>query len=316
MVAREEALVDASAQGARGPGDAEAGPGEDAAVPAYAAALGLPGLADIHVHFLPEPMMRKVWGFFDRHGWHEPGDWPIHYRHDEQTRLRLVRGLGLRGIPALTYAHKAGMAQWLNEWCADFARRVPDAVPSGTFYAEPGAADYVRAALDGGARLFKVHLQVGDFDPRDPLLRQVWGQLEDARVPVVVHAGSGPHGGAHTGPGPIADLLADFPRLVLVIAHLGMPEYEEFATLAGRFEGVHLDTTMAGTDYLEAHLPLPASFLHRLADLGGKVVLGSDFPNIPYPYAHQVQALARLGLGEAWLRAVLWDNGARLMRLS
>lgn len=291
------------------------GPLTDAEVPAYTAALGLPGLADIHVHFLPEPMLRKVWAFFDRHGWEQAGDWPIHYRYDEATRLRIVRDLGLRGIPALTYPHKPGMAAWLNDWCADFAQRVPDAVRSATFFPEPEARSYVREALDRGARLFKVHLQVGDFDPGDPLLQRVWGLLEDAGVPVVLHAGSGPHGGRHTGPGPVAALLRRFPRLVLVVAHLGMPEYEEFADLAERFAGVHLDTTMAATDYLEQHLPLPASYVARLADLGEKVVLGADFPNIPYPYAHQIEALARLELGEDWLRAVLWDNGARLMRL-
>lgn len=32
-------------------------PTTDAEVPAYWRALGLPGLADIHVHFLPEPML-------------------------------------------------------------------------------------------------------------------------------------------------------------------------------------------------------------------------------------------------------------------
>ena len=45
------------------------------------------------------------------------------------------------------------------------------------------------------------------------------------------------------------------------------------------------------------------------------MLLGSDFPSIPYPYAHQLQALHRLDLGEDWLRAVLWHNGARLFRI-
>ena len=45
------------------------------------------------------------------------------------------------------------------------------------------------------------------------------------------------------------------------------------------------------------------------------MLLGSDFPSIPYPYAHQLEALHRLDLGEEWLRAVLWGNGARLFGL-
>ena len=59
----------------------------------------------------------------------------------------------------------------------------------------------------------------------------------------------------------------------------------------------------------------PAALLPRLSALRGKVLLGSDFPSIPYAYAHQLEALHRLDLGEEWLRAVLWENGARLFGL-
>lgn len=45
------------------------------------------------------------------------------------------------------------------------------------------------------------------------------------------------------------------------------------------------------------------------------MLFGSDFPNIPYPYLHQLHALERLDLGEDWLRAVFHDNGARLFGL-
>lgn len=284
-------------------------------MPAWTAALGLPGLADIHVHFLPERVLQKVWAYFDAHGWSEAGDWPIHYRFSEQERLARVRALGLRAIPALTYAHKPGMAAWLNQWCADFAERVPDAVLCGTFFPEPEAADYVPQALARGVRLFKTHVTVGGFDPSDPLLDPAWSAIQDAGVPVVLHAGSGPHPGRFTGPEPVRALLRRFPRLVLVIAHLGMPEHEKFADLAAEYAGVHLDTTMAGTDYVQARSPMPAGYLSRLRDLQDKVVLGADFPNIPYPYAHQLEAIARWDLGADWMRDVLWHNGSRLMQL-
>nr|WP_109474298.1 amidohydrolase family protein [Ornithinimicrobium cavernae] len=295
--------------------DPGAGPGTDAEVAAWVTSLGLPGLADIHVHFLPERVLTKVWAHFDAHGWSAAGDWPIHYRLPEAERLDRVRELGLRAIPSLTYAHRPGMAAWLNDWCTDFAARVPEAVHSATFFPEPGAASYVLEALERGARLFKTHVTVGGFAPTDPLLDPAWSAVQDAQVPVVLHAGSGPHPGRHTGPEPVAALLRRFPRLVLVIAHLGMPEHHEFADLAEQYAGVHLDTTMAGTDYVEARSPLPADYLPRLRDLQDRVVLGADFPNIPYPYAHQLQALARWDLGDDWLRDVLWHNGARLMRL-
>jgi predicted TIM-barrel fold metal-dependent hydrolase len=165
--------------------------------------------------------------------------------------------------------------------------------------------------------MFKVHVQVGDFDPRDPRLDPVWGRLAEAGTPVVLHAGSGPLPGTYTGPGPVAEVLARHPRLTAVVAHAGLPEYAEFLDLTDRFPRVHLDTTMAFTDYVERTAPYPVGLLPRLRDLGlaGRVLLGSDFPNIPYPYAHQLAALARLDLGDDWLRAVCWHNAAALLDL-
>jgi predicted TIM-barrel fold metal-dependent hydrolase len=187
---------------------------------------------------------------------------------------------------------------------------------SATFYPEPDAAAYVADALDRGARVFKVHVQVGAFDPRDRLLDDVWARLEETGTPVVIHCGSGPLAGEHTGPEPMAGLLQRFPRLQLVIAHLGMPEYREFLDLAERYDRVHLDTTMFATDFTErGSNAFDRAELPRLSDLQSKVLLGSDFPSIPYAYAHQLEALHRLGLGDDWLRAVLWGNGARLFGL-
>ncbi|HEX4015433.1 MAG TPA: amidohydrolase family protein, partial [Frankiaceae bacterium] len=54
----------------------------------------------------------------------------------------------------------------------------------------------------------------------------------------------------------------------------------------------------------------------RLNALREKVLLGTDFPSIPYAYAHQLEVLAGLGLGDDWMRAVCWDNAARLFGIS
>ncbi|MBB2894600.1 amidohydrolase family protein [Flexivirga oryzae] len=290
------------------------GPVGDAEIPGYLDALGLPGLADIHVHFLPEPMLRKVWAYFDGALEHYGTAWPITYRFDEATRLAVLRGFGVRQIPALTYPHKAGMARWLNEWNADFARRVPDGVHCATLYPEPDVGSYVAQALDSGARLFKMHVQVGRYAPDDELLDPAWSLLAEAGVPVVIHAGSAPIAGEFTGSQRVARVLARHPRLTLVIAHAGMPEYHEFADLVERYDNVHLDTTMVATDFTDRFAPLPDGYAARLGELRDRVVLGSDFPNIPYPYAHQLTALARLDLGDDWMRDVLWRNGSRLLR--
>ena len=46
-------------------------------VPAFWRNLGLPGLADVHTHFLPERMQRRVWAHFDSAGPLIGRPWPI-----------------------------------------------------------------------------------------------------------------------------------------------------------------------------------------------------------------------------------------------
>ena len=137
---------------------------DDAEVPTFWQALGLPGLIDIHVHFLPGPLLHKVWKYFDRVS--ELGlDWPIRYRTPHAQRLGTLRALGVRAFSALAYPHKPGMAAWLNEWTAQFAAEVPECLSSATFYPEPGMDEQMRTVVERGVDVVKAHLQVGAYDP-------------------------------------------------------------------------------------------------------------------------------------------------------
>jgi uncharacterized protein len=285
----------------------------DATVSGWAAALGIPGLYDVHVHFLPPRVMTKVWEQFDTAGPLIGRQWPIMYRGSDIERVELLRRLGVRRFSALPYAHRPGIAEYLNGWAAEFAAEVPECLHSATFYPEPEAAAYVAERIAAGTEIFKVHVQVGNFDVRDPLLDEVWARIAEAGTPVVIHAGSGPVANKHTGPVPVTEVLRRHPTLTAVMAHMGAPEYVEFLELAERFESVYLDTTMAFTDFFEAVAPYPGDLLPRIAELGERVLLGSDFPNIPYPYAHQIEALDRLGMGQDWLRKVCWENAQALI---
>ena len=283
-----------------------------APVRAFWEGLGLPGLFDSHVHFLPQPLQDRVYAVFDSAGAKIGREWPIRYRTDHQSRVELLRAMGVRAYPTLPYAHRPGIARYLNEWAAEFSIQHPESLWSATFYPEDGVTAYVAELVERGVAVCKVHVQVGEFDLDDPVLDPVWGLLADAGTPVVIHAGSGPVANDFTGPAPLARVLARHPRLTAIVAHLGAPEYDAFLRLAQAYERVHLDTTMVFTDFWSGVGDFPADLLPRLVDLQDRVLLGSDFPTIPYPYAHQLESLARLDLGDDWLRAVCWENGRRL----
>ena len=273
--------------------------------------LDIPGLFDVHTHFLPPRVMAKVRAVFDSGGPLIGRAWPLNYRDSDEILVETLESFGVRRFSALAYAHKPGMAEFLNDWSAGFADRTPGALRCGTFYPEPGSGAYVRDRIAAGVQLFKVHVQVGGFWVTDPLLDDAWGVLAAAGTPIVLHAGSGPVATEFTGPGPVEAVLQRHPDLALVIAHMGAPEYEEFLSMAERYPNVRLDTTMAFTDFFnEMGGVFPPDLMSRLEAVGNKVLLGSDFPNIPYAYAHQIEALERLNLGDEWLRKVLWHNAA------
>ena len=285
----------------------------DDEVPAYLDRLGLPGIVDAHVHFLPDRVQEAVWRWFD--GLTPP--WPVTYRLPAPDRLAALAALGVRHHTALAYAHRPGMLQFLNDHTLGLATGQAGVIPTFTIFPEEGVASEVRRCLGLGGRCVKVHLQVGAFDPMDPLLEGAWALLEDAATPVIIHAGAVADGSGNEewcGPDPVRRLLARFPRLRLVIAHMGAPDFAPFLQLAGEHPGVWFDTAMVFTDppYLSEY---PADLLARVGEMGERIVFGSDFPTIPHAFASQVAGLDQLGFGDDWMRRVLWDNGARLFQL-
>jgi uncharacterized protein len=295
--------------------DAAAFPRTDADCAGFARSLGLPGYLDVHVHVLPGPLQQAVWRYFD--GLTDP-PWPITYRTDEATRLATLRRLGVVAHTALAYAHRPGVAAWCNEHTLGLATDHPQVIPSFTFYPEDGVDAYVADALERGGRVAKVHLQVSRFAATDPRLDGAWSQLAAARVPAVVHASAvyGVDGGhEYCGPDAVRALLDRHPDVLVVVAHLGMPDFAGFLTLAEQAPTVRLDTTMTLTDPPYGP-PVPPPLLPRLRALADRLLLGSDFPTIPHPYAAQIRGLAQLELDAAGLRGLLHDNAARLLGLS
>ena len=298
------------------PRTADAFPTRDDEVAAFVADLGLDGIVDLHVHAMPDRLQRAVWAFFDRL---QDPPWPIRYRQDERARLAALERLGVVAHTALAYAHRPGMLDWLNTHTLDLADAHPQVVPTFTIYPQPDVDAATADAIARGGAVVKVHTQVGRFHTTDPRLDGAWRQIARARLPVVLHATAvhGVDGGqAWCGIDAVRALLDRHPDLVLVVAHVGMPEYDAAVTLAEEAEDVHLDLSMTLHDTWrgsDVHVDVPPPVLARLHDLAPRLVFGSDFPSIPHDYATQVRALARLGLEDAALGDVLTHNARRLL---
>src|SRR5487761_915895 len=79
--------------------------GEAAEVVAFWRDLGLPGLVDIHTHFMPPNVLAKVWAFFEGGHAGVGRAWPIAYRRPEEERVALLRAFGVHRFSALLYPH-------------------------------------------------------------------------------------------------------------------------------------------------------------------------------------------------------------------
>ena len=142
-------------------------PLSDDQLPALTAELGIPGLFDVHAHFMPPAILAKVWAYFDSAGPLLGRVWPVTYRGTDDERVAQLRAMGVKKFSSMSYAHKPGIASYMNDWARGFAERTPDTLWSATFYPEPEAATYVAGLIEDGVELFKAHLQVGDFAAND-----------------------------------------------------------------------------------------------------------------------------------------------------
>lgn len=281
----------------------------DEDIPAFVADLGLPGIIDAHVHFLPDRVQEAVWRWFDGLS----PTWPITYRQAAEERLATLAALGVRHHTALAYPHRPGMLRFLNDHTLALALTEEAVIPTFTIFPEDGVAEEVDRCLAAGGRCVKVHLQVGAFDATDPRLERAWHLIEESALPVILHAGAVADGSGNEewcGPAPVRRLLGRHPGLQLVIAHMGAPDFAAFLDIGDEHPHVRFDTAMVFTD--PPHLnAFPEEHLERVAALGDRILFGSDFPTIPHRFAAQVEGLADLGFGPEWLRQVLWHNGVQ-----
>lgn len=278
-----------------------------------AAAAGEPyGLIDMHVHLHPDRLGEAIRRrFVDEHGW------PIRHSFAPAAVVEALRAHGVERFCFFSYAHKAGMARRLNEWIAGTARSLPGAIPLGTLH--PDDADLGPAmaeALDGlGLAGFKFHLSVQRFAADDTRMFPVYERAEAEGRVLVFHAGTAPYRDPFTGVAAFRRMMERFPRLRAAVAHLGAFDTEAFLGLTEEFPNLYLDTAMALTPLSRPWVGIdaagiPTAWLLRHHD---RILFGSDFPLVPYPYAEEVQWAAERGLPPEVRRRIFRDNAVRFL---
>jgi predicted TIM-barrel fold metal-dependent hydrolase len=174
-------------------------------------------------------------------------------------------------------------------------------------------ADELTRQLDLGAAALKVHPVHGGFPANDRALYPAYEICQQRRVPVVVHCGTSTFPGAlnqYGDPILLDDVLRDFPRLHVVLAHGGRGWwYDAAAFLALSSDRVWIELSGLPPSRLRTYYAR-----HDWARLTRRMIFGTDWPGIP-GIAANARAVAALCPDEETAALVLAGNAARVYRI-
>ncbi len=277
-------------------------------------------VVDAHVHIFPDALFRAVWRWFDRYGW------TIRYQLTTTQILTFLLSRGVSHVVAFQYAHKPGMASYLNNYMVETIEHLDTTEQyrgkitgmATIFPGEDGAADILKDAFQKGLKGVKLHAHVQCFDLVSKDMEEIYSICADACLPIVIHAGREPSSPAYScdpyqicGVHKVEEVIKNYPMLKMCVPHLGMDEFEEYQSMIERYDNLWLDTAMALTDYL------PLDSIPELDTMRvDRVMYGSDFPNIPYAWDRELKALAALNLSEEKLNRLCWKNASEFFSIT
>lgn len=184
----------------------------------------------------------------------------------------------------------------------------------------PAAPQELQAAIQGlGLRGLKLSPPTQEFYPNDQTLAYpIYEVAQSLGIPVIIHAGLSWEPKARlkwAQPLLVEDVAADFPKLNIVIAHLGWPWVLDCVALALKYPNIHLDTSALyfdnPWDFLAFAMKgqVPLTVFER--SLRHQMVFGSNYPRVEIK--NMVMAVKRLGLSEGCLDLVFRENAERLL---
>jgi len=207
-----------------------------------------------------------------------------------------------------------------NRWICDVAREHPSITPfvaadPHVLGGEAGAAHLREMAEDHGARGIKIHPIVQQFHPDDPRMAPIFGVCQSLGLTVLSHSGLARGSEQWAEPNAFAPLLQSFPRLTLLMAHLGGGSWTQTRAFAEAFPTATFDLCEIVEWTGAANAPTDDQLGQLIAAIGpDRVMMGSDYPW--YDLNHTVERVQSVpGLSDEQREGILGANAVRLLGL-
>lgn len=184
---------------------------------------------------------------------------------------------------------------------------------------EDAADDLKNAVSNLGLKGLKLDPSLQQFYPNDKdKAYPVFEKASKLGIPVVIHAGLTWEAGAmmkYSHPSLLEDAAHDFPKLNLVVAHMGWPWVLDSVALALKYPNVYLDTSCLYADTPSEFIEyvftkqVPITLLER--SLYRKILFGSNYPRIEIH--KMVKAVRRLLHEEDVVKDIFCENALKLL---
>ncbi|MFX1377117.1 MAG: amidohydrolase family protein [Promethearchaeota archaeon] len=270
---------------------------------------------DAHCHFFPPQIFKAIWNFFERP---EIQGWPINYKLNTEELVKFLESKNVKAFTTYNYAHKRGVADFINEWVNDFCMRYKSAIPFGCVWPEDaGREQYITKIFDDyNFKGIKIQPLVQNFYLDDERLTKVYDLIFDRGKWLCVHIGTAPVRNEYVGYKYFIKFIEKYPDMNIIVPHMGAFEYRKFLNLLDKHEHLYLDTTMIyipGNIFPERKVKRPKS--DDLISYQDRILYGTDFPNIPYDYDLSTKGLLNLDLNKAFYQDIFYNNAKRLFNL-
>ena len=228
--------------------------------------------------------------------WHTHCYLPAHTGAESQATMRARGVIGGEAWPEL---HRRGVAEggaekfvvikmptkWgrgiPNDFIAEYVGRYPGRAVGFTAI-DPtegdAAAELERCVTKLGLRGLKLSPVYHGYDPWGPAVWRLYEMADAFRIPVMFHMGGAydPEAALEWGSPLLLDRVARaFPRLRMIVAHLGQPMMQETVMLLRKNENVFADLSARFHRRWQLYNGLQTAIEYRVTD---RLLFGSDFP--------------------------------------
>ncbi len=277
---------------------------------------------DVHIHIQPlEQLNPETLRAFGNH--HANFAEVREIVADPAKFLRYLDRVGVEKAVMINYPSPdvMGFTNETNDWVAQYAQHAPARlIPCGSVHPRfcADCAAEVNRLVDLGIRMLKVHpshqlIYPNQYRDNLPQQARIYERAQEFDLPVMIHTGTSIFPRArnrYAQPIFIDDLIVDFPKLRIIIAHGGRPLWmDEAFFLLRRSKNVFIDISNIPPQSLLEYFP-------RLEEIADQVMFGSDWPGpIVKDIGANIDRFRALPLSEEAKRKILRDNALKVLRI-